>query len=307
MAEAGAPGCIPTPDGKATHCIRETTADAVSSIGLMPLSGVDITVRMPAGSTVKAGCYNCAFLEPGPYQAKIDKHGIKLEYKTVGNPEYNKDGTLKKPGKVTTGWATFRFEDQEVDQGREGTAPAPTAQPSAPPVPDQKVNRSWQATAELLKLCSAPPAFDQKSVAVFEQQAANGDAAAQCGLGMMYNGGQGVPQDYAQAATWWRKAAEQGNAEAQFMLGTLYDMGQGVPQDYTQAVAWFRKAADQGKAAAQWSLGALYDMGQGVPQDYTQAVAWFRKAAEQGYADAQKKLAAFYYPNYARIEGGTSI
>jgi hypothetical protein len=109
LAEAGAPGCMPTPDGTATHCMRETTADAVSSIGLMPLSGVDITVRMPDGSIVKAGCYNCVFLRPGTYQAKIDKHGMKLEYKTVGNPEYNKDGTLKNPGKVTMHWASFRF------------------------------------------------------------------------------------------------------------------------------------------------------------------------------------------------------
>jgi hypothetical protein len=69
------------------------------------------------------------------------------------------------------------------------TASGVWAQQSASPASDQKVNRSWEATAQLLKLeCSAPPAFDQKSGAVFEQQAANVDAAAQCGLGTMYYG-----------------------------------------------------------------------------------------------------------------------
>ena len=64
----------------------------------------------------------------------------------------------------------------------------------------------------------------------------------------MYFKGQGVPQDYAAAVSWYRKAAEQGNASAQYNLGVMYDNGQGVPQDYAAAVSWYRKAADQGDA-----------------------------------------------------------
>jgi hypothetical protein len=45
----------------------------------------------------------------------------------------------------------------------------------------------------------------------------------------------GVPQDYRQAADWYRKAAEQGLAEAQYGLGFLYHNGNGVPKDETQA------------------------------------------------------------------------
>ena len=40
-------------------------------------------------------------------------------------------------------------------------------------------------------------------------------ARAQFNLGLMYEGGQGVAQDYAEAAKWWRKAAEQDEAAAQ--------------------------------------------------------------------------------------------
>jgi hypothetical protein len=91
--------------------------------------------------------------------------------------------------------------------------------------------------------------------------------------------GQGVPQDYAEAAVWFRKAAEQGYAYAQSMLGHAYENGQGVPQDYAQAALWYGKAAEQGDALAQWSLGTLYEYGHGVPQDYAEAYFWLNLAA----------------------------
>jgi uncharacterized protein len=58
-----------------------------------------------------------------------------------------------------------------------------------------------------------------------------------------------------------------GNDEADleiFDLGAMYANGQGVPQDYAEAVSWFRKAADQGVAAGQYNLGVMYRDGQGV-------------------------------------------
>ena len=125
--------------------------------------------------------------------------------------------------------------------------------------------------------CNAPPASDQKSITTLEQQAASGDAAAQCGLGFLYFNGQGVPQDYTQGVAWWRKAAEQGDAFAQANLGIAYDYGRGVPEDHTQAVFWYRKAAEQGVAAAQSAMGATYALGHGVPQDYAQARSGFAR------------------------------
>ncbi|MEK7781729.1 MAG: hypothetical protein AAB370_09565, partial [Verrucomicrobiota bacterium] len=37
-----------------------------------------------------------------------------------------------------------------------------------------------------------------------------------------------------------RKAAEEGDAQAQSYLGVSFQNGQGVPQDYTESVKWFR-------------------------------------------------------------------
>jgi hypothetical protein len=63
------------------------------------------------------------------------------------------------------------------------------------------------------------------------------------------------------------------------MLGILYEEGQGVPQDYTQAVFWYRKAAEQGEDYAQYHLGGLYNKGRSVPQDYAEAYFWLDLAA----------------------------
>ncbi len=49
--------------------------------------------------------------------------------------------------------------------------------------------------------------------------------------------------DYATALREWRPLAKQGVADAQHNLGLMYDYGQGVPQDYVQAHMWFNLAA----------------------------------------------------------------
>jgi TPR repeat protein len=118
---------------------------------------------------------------------------------------------------------------------------------------------------------------------------------AQFNLGLLYDTGQGVPQNYAEAATWYRKAAERGNAKSQYSLGRMYEAGQGVPRNYAEAATWYRKAAEQGFDEAQYNLGSMCYKGQGVPQSYDEAATWYRGAAEQGNARGQYKLGMMYY------------
>jgi TPR repeat protein len=68
----------------------------------------------------------------------------------------------------------------------------------------------------------------------------------------------------------------------------MYENGRGVPQDYAAAVGWYRKAAEQGEAYAQYNLGVMYDNGRGVPQDYVHAHKWFNLAATSGNKIATK-------------------
>src|SRR6266850_257260 len=121
----------------------------------------------------------------------------------------------------------------------------------------------------------------------FRQLAEHGDSIAQLMLGYMYVGGEGIAQQYAEAARWFREAADQGNSVAQFNLGYVYLQGQGVQQDDAEAERWLRIAANQGNATAQFNLGLMYARGQGLPKNYREAERWFRLAAEQGDATAQ--------------------
>lgn len=66
---------------------------------------------------------------------------------------------------------------------------------------------------------------------------------AQYYVAMMHLNGQGVQQDYEEAAKWFRKAAEHGIPQAQYKLGSLYLNGQGMPRDYEQAYAWYLTGA----------------------------------------------------------------
>ncbi|MFQ5545266.1 MAG: tetratricopeptide repeat protein [Acidiferrobacterales bacterium] len=62
--------------------------------------------------------------------------------------------------------------------------------------------------------------------------------------------GRGMPHDLANAAKWYRRAAELGYADAQNDLAKLYDDGRGVPQDNVQAYVWYSLAADRGNSCS---------------------------------------------------------
>ena len=90
--------------------------------------------------------------------------------------------------------------------------------------------------------------------------------------------------DFATALEIWRPRATQGVAFAQLSVGIMYYSGQGVPQDYGEAAKWYRLAAEQGNATAQSNLGSMYYSGQGVPQNYVQAYMWIDLAASRSSA-----------------------
>lgn len=88
----------------------------------------------------------------------------------------------------------------------------------------------------------------------------------------------------AEAFSIYQQLADQDHAKAQFNLGVMYDRGQYVAQDYAQAVVWYQKAAEQGNANAQYNLALKYQMGQGIAKDDNQAAYWYRRAAEEATA-----------------------
>ena len=96
-----------------------------------------------------------------------------------------------------------------------------------------------------------------------------------------------MPQGLSASAQAVFRRAQQGEAAAQYNLGVMYYYGKGVPEDYTEAAKWYRKAAEQGHVTAQWMLGGIYYQGEdeGVPDNDVEAYAWFSVAATNGQED----------------------
>jgi clan AA aspartic protease (TIGR02281 family) len=80
--------------------------------------------------------------------------------------------------------------------------------------------------------------------------------------------------DFAAAMRLLRPLAERGNAPAQQYLGLMYEFGEGVPQNDAEAMKWTLMAAKQGNSSAQSHMSSFYRFGWGVPQNYILAYMW---------------------------------
>jgi TPR repeat protein len=67
-------------------------------------------------------------------------------------------------------------------------------------------------------------------------------------------------------------------------------VGDGVPKNSAEAAKWYRLAAEQGNVSAQFDLGVLYLNGDGVPKNLLGAHAWWKVAQANGSEDAGKEL-----------------
>jgi len=124
--------------------------------------------------------------------------------------------------------------------------------------------------------------------------AANGDASAEFEVGARLAEGKGTPQNFQEAAKWYRRAADQGLAQAQYRLGTFYERGLAMKADRAQAEIWYKRAADKGNIKAMHNLAVLSANQTDQSPDYTTAAQWFEKAAKRGLADSQFNLAILY-------------
>ncbi len=124
------------------------------------------------------------------------------------------------------------------------------------------------------------------AVREWRPQALAGDADAQFNLGQAYKLGRGVPQDLAQAADWFGRAAAQNHLQAQDNLGlVLYDMG-----NKGDALPWLQQSAMRGEPRAQFVMGAELFNGQRISRDWPRAYAFMKRAADAGLQRAAAAL-----------------
>jgi TPR repeat protein len=124
----------------------------------------------------------------------------------------------------------------------------------------------------------------------WSRSAMSGDASSALYVGVLYDTGLGVRQDFVQAREWYRRAADNGNAVAMFNLAVMYDSGRGGPPDLESAAYWYTKAAEKRFGRAEYNLATMYEAGLGVARDRGRAIRLYRAAARDGIAAAAKRL-----------------
>ncbi len=128
------------------------------------------------------------------------------------------------------------------------------------------------------------------AVSWYRKAAAQGEANAARNLALCYLNGKGATQDAGEAMKYFRQAADLGNAEAAGDLGDLYKDGKGVPKNAALAAEWYRKGADGGDGNAMNLLGACYWQGLGLENSPREAINWWKRGAEKGNASAKTNL-----------------
>jgi uncharacterized protein len=172
-------------------------------------------------------------------------------------------------------------------------AATPTPIPVATAIPNESISAT--PLQEKVTPKTSYKANLLASLALVQKAASAGDIDAMNNLGVRYQNGQGVAQNYDKAREWLQKAADAGNADAMNNLGELYYYGRGVARDFILARDWYEKAAAADNANAMYSLGWMYEKGSGVIfRDYTKASDWYQKAAAAGNTEAMYNLGVLY-------------
>lgn len=125
----------------------------------------------------------------------------------------------------------------------------------------------------------------------WEEVAKTGSAEAQYMLGHLVQNGLGQPWSNAQAAVWYRQAADQGLPQAQVALADLYIRGVGVEPSLETGAQWLERAAGSGFGPALYQYAELRLHGRGVSQDFDAALDLFSRAAAAGSNEAADYVA----------------
>ena len=98
-----------------------------------------------------------------------------------------------------------------------------------------------------------------------------------------------------EAAIYFEKAANLGLKNAQYKLALLYDLGEGVPQDKQKALDWMLLAAAQDDLDAIYAAAVWLERGylNGKEEPYL-ALSFYEEAAKRGHKNAMTTLVSIY-------------
>ena len=108
-------------------------------------------------------------------------------------------------------------------------------------------------------------------------------AVAQYELANLHISGKGVAKDSSLATPLFKAAAEAGNVGAMHNYATLIA---DTPGREAEAANWYRRAAEFGLVEAQFNIATMYESGIGVSPSLTEALYWYQLAGTNGDPDA---------------------
>ncbi len=159
------------------------------------------------------------------------------------------------------------------------------------------LNKAAEA-GNIAAVCELAQAYEQgleplqqnipQAMELYRRAAGNGSVEAMYRLALLCEKGGDDAQE-AQAAGYFRRAAEAGHPAAMFCLARTIT-------DKTEANALYRRAAEAGYAPAMPCLSVMYETGEGVDAaDASQAFHWAHRAVEEGATgDAWDRLGVLY-------------
>jgi TPR repeat protein len=168
--------------------------------------------------------------------------------------------------------------------------PAPAPVPAAPkPKPSVATEEPAQPAPKAVPVTPVAEAPKPTQMPGTQQAAASPQPAAagsaQAGWDAFGRG------DYKGALEVWQPLAEKGDVAMQLLVGSIYDYGQGVPQDDAEAAKWYERAAKQGSAKGQFQLGALYARS-GQVKNPVEGYKWLTIAAKTLSGGSQEGITA---------------
>ncbi len=118
----------------------------------------------------------------------------------------------------------------------------------------------------------------EEAVGLYEKACQASDTKSCVNLGVLYEQGLGVGQDYQKAFEFYTRGCDGGFAISCSNLASLYKRGLGTHQDYAKSLDLNRRTCDDGDALSCAQLGEHYDNGWGVAADLKIALDLYGKA-----------------------------
>ena len=135
----------------------------------------------------------------------------------------------------------------------------------------------------------------EEALKALQKASQGGYAPAQLYLGRLCERGKQMKADLAEAARYYKMAADSGDPAGCNELGRLTEKGLGVPKSPEKAFALYEQGAQDGNVQALYNRGRLKFIGLGTKKDQKGGIADLQKAADLGESEAITALAAMHY------------